>query len=124
MDIIQYDEFDNVFYVEDFKQELVELKKQDRGFAKWLFKRLSMLSTNAALQTDGVRFEELDNEELYAIRRPESRFNQRVIYYIVSEDNSVILLSAFREVHGRRDYKPAINNANSRLNNLRKEGLL
>ena len=124
MSIIQYEDFDNIFYTPEFEKELQELKQQDKGLAKWLYTRLTMLSSDAIGQTDGIRFEKLENEELYAIRRPESRFNQRILYYIVTEDNSVVLLSAFRETHTRRDYAQPINRANKSLNHLREEGLL
>lgn len=123
MGIHNYKGYDNIFYVDKFADELKSLIKDDPNYGRWLNKRLSILNVGAKEATDGDRFEQLKNEDLYSIRRPHSQQNQRVIYYIIDEDNTVILLSAFKE-QNNSDYKKFIKLSNNRIDEIRKGRLL
>ncbi len=120
MEIHNYEDFENIFYIDKFLVELKRLKKDDANYARWLHKRLAILNNGAKEATNGHQFEKLENEELYSIRR-QSQQNQRVIYYIIDEDEGgVILLSAFKE-QNTSDYKNHIKLSNNRINEIKKE---
>lgn len=121
MGIHIYKSYDKIFYTDDFLEELSELKKQDPNYPKWLDRKLNILDLGAKQATDGVNFEKLklNDNDLYSIRRPKSKFNQRITYHILEESNEVILLSAFRESNDF-DYKRAITRSLNRLKELRR----
>lgn len=124
MGIHIYKSYDKIFYTDDFLEELSELKKQDPNYPKWLDRKLNILDLGAKQATDGVHFEKLKlkDDDLYSIRRPKSKFKQRVTYYIIEESNEAILLSAFRESNDF-DYTRAITRSLNRLKAI-KEDLL
>ena len=121
MEIYNYESLGNIFYLSSFKRELSKLKKDNPNYAKWLDRKIKILSQDAAGATDGIHFEKLSSQQLYSIRRP-SKNNERVIYYIITDDNSVILLTAFAE-HNDSDYQRSIERANQRLKILKEEFL-
>lgn len=118
MEIHIYDDLDNIYYLDIFEKELSNLIKKDREYANWLDKKLKILEKGAKAATDGKRFEHLKNTELFCIRHV-SKQNERVIYYIIDEDDSVILLCAFQE-RNKSDYRNAISAASRRLKELKK----
>lgn len=121
MEIYNYESLGNIFYLGSFKRELSKLKRDNPNYAKWLDRKIKILSQDAAGATDGIHFEKLSNQQLYSIRHP-SKNNERVIYYIITDDNSVILLTAFAE-HNDSDYQRSIERANQRLKILKEEFL-
>ena len=119
MEIYKYKGFDNIFYTGKFAGELQNLIQDDRNYMRWLNKQLSILNEGAKQATDGVKFEKLKKEQLWSIRRPHSQQNQRVIYYIIDEDNTVILLSAFKEKN-TSDYRKYVELSNNRIDEIKK----
>ncbi len=119
MEILNYTGFDKIYYLDVFEKELSKLKKKNPKYAKWLERKLEILERGATAATDGKRFEKLENYDLYSIRHV-SKQNERIIYYIIDEDDSVILLCAFQESN-TSDYRNAINTSLQRLKILKEE---
>lgn len=119
MEILNYTGFDKIYYLDVFEKELSKLTKQDPKYANWLERKLEILERGATAATDGKQFEKLSNCELFSIRHV-SKQNERIIYYIIDEDDSVILLCAFNE-RNKSDYRNAISKAIQRLKILEKE---
>lgn len=119
MEILNYIGFDKIYFLDVFEKELSKLKKHDSKYASWLERKLEILEHGATAATDGKQFEKLSNYELFSIRHVSKR-NERIIYYIIDEDDSVILLLAFCE-RNKSDYRNAIDTALKRLKKLKEE---
>jgi hypothetical protein len=78
-------------------------------YIKWLYAWLSILDRDGMAVLNLEQFEYLkgtENPDLYAIRHPHSRINERYIY-VYTADEITILLTAFKEKNVG-DYKSAI----------------
>lgn len=111
MEITKLEDFKNISYVNQFPKEWNNLFKNDkrtkRHYDDWLYNRLSILDENPVLlsHTDTVHFEDVTNShpKIYSIHG-RSKKNPRVLYYLVTDNNKVVLLSAFIESKGS-DYR-------------------
>ena len=127
MGIIKLDGFERIYAVEQFPKEWEKLfKKQHKkriAADDWLANNLALLDENAALQTmqNHEHYEPVisSHPQLYSIHN-KSELNQRVLYYIITEKNEVLLLTAFIEKK-KSDYDLATQRAENRIKHLHRE---
>ncbi|MCL2426759.1 MAG: hypothetical protein FWD05_10540 [Oscillospiraceae bacterium] len=80
-----------------------------KRYLRWLYSWLSVLDSEGMNALNLEQFEYLkytSNPNLYAIRHPHSQINERYIY-IYTDNESAILLTAFKEKN-TNDYQSAI----------------
>ena len=78
---------------------------------KCLARKLAILDEKGSKAVILEEFEHLeyDKIDLYSIRYPKSKNNPRVIYFLIEDDN-VILVTAFKE-KSNKDYRQGIERA-------------
>ena len=108
--------FNRIFQAECFPDEVRAMFGKNTGetnrYLKWLYTWLSVLDSEGMGALNLEQFEHLkstDNPDFYAIRHPHSQINERYIY-LYADDESVVLLTAFKEKNSR-DYLSAIARA-------------
>jgi len=105
--------FSRIYQAECFPDEVRAMFGKSTGeidrYLKWLYTWLSVLDCDGKNALNLEQFEHLkgtNNPNLYAIRHPRSKINERYIY-LYNDDESTILLTAFKEKN-TRDYRSAI----------------
>ena len=116
LDIQKLSGFNRIYQAECFPDDVKSMFGKSTGemdrYMKWLYTWLSVLDSDGMSALHLEQFEHLkgtSNPNLYAIRHPHSQINERYIY-IYADDESVILLTAFKEKNVR-DYQSAITRA-------------
>ena len=116
LDIQKLAGFNRIYQAECFPEEVNAMFGKNAGekdrYLKWLFTWLSILDRDGMAVLNLEQFEFLqgtENPGLFAIRHPHSQINERYIF-IFTDDESVILLCAFKE-KSANDYKSAITHA-------------
>jgi hypothetical protein len=116
MDIIKINGYTKIFAAEIFSDDFEKMFGKNRGeiarYESWLAAILVILDNEGMNALKFMQFEHLQstsNPNLYAIRHPGSKINERYIYIYMSGESSV-LLTAFKEM-GNADYEKAINRA-------------
>jgi len=105
--------FSRIYQAECFPDEVKAMFGKSTGemnrYLKWLYTWLSVLDSDGMNALNLEQFEHLkgaNNSNLYAIRHPHSKINERYIY-MYTDDEDVILLTALKEKY-TGDYKSAI----------------
>ena len=83
-----------------------------KRYLKWLYTWLFILDSDGMNVLNLEQFEQMkgtSNPNLYVIRHPHSQINERYIY-MYSEEESAILLTAFKEKNPA-DYRSALARA-------------
>ena len=126
MDIQKVSGFERIYQVEGFPDDVKAMFGKNIGemsrYMKWLFTWLSVLDNEGMSALNLEQFEHLkgtSNPNLYAIRHPHSKINERYIY-IYADDESTVLLTAFKEKN-TQDYKSAIIRAENIVKQLEDE---
>ena len=125
MRLVKMEDFNNIYYVDSFPDDLDALfgknKGQKKVYMKWLYQRLETLDAEGRSALQYEQFEQLNCEApaLYSIRHPQSKINERYIY-VYFEQNNVILLTALKEKN-RIDYEKAIKRSHNILIRLEEE---
>ena len=100
IDILGVDGCSHIFQVDSFDKDFCASIGKDKkmliSYRKRLRRRLKILEDNGKNATNGYQFEFIE-ENLYSIRFPESKLNPRVLYAFISDDDMIILLTAFLE---------------------------
>jgi phage-related protein len=116
LDIQKLKGFSRIYQAECFPDEVKAIFGKSTGemkrYLKWLYTWLSVLDLEGMSALNLEQFEYLidtKNPNLYAIRHPHSQINERYIYFY-ADDESVILLTAFKEKN-TTDYNSAIARA-------------
>lgn len=114
MDIQKLAGFHRIYQAECFEDAMNAMFGKSTGdkkrYLKWLYTWFTVLDTEGMAALNLEQFEHLKdtaNPNLYAIRHPHSQIDERYIY---ADDESTILLTAFKE-KSPRDYKAAIARA-------------
>jgi len=115
--------FERIYQAECFPDEIKAMFGKSTGemnrYLKWLFTWLSVLDSEGMSALNLEQFEHLKGTEdpnLYAIRHPHSKINERYIY-IYADNESAILLTAFKE-KSTSDYRSAIVRAENIVKQL------
>jgi len=126
LDIQKVSGFERIYQVEGFPDDVKAMFGKNIGemsrYMKWLFTWLSVLDNEGMSALNLEQFEHLkgtSNPNLYAIRHPHSKINERYIY-IYADDESTVLLTAFKEKN-TQDYKSAIIRAENIVKQLEDE---
>jgi len=113
MDIQKLAGLNRIYQAECFPDEVMSMFGKNTGemrrYLKWLYTWLAVLDSEGMSALTLEQFEHLkgtDNPNLYAIRHPHSKINERYIY-LYSDNESSVLLTAFME-KSKQDYKSAI----------------
>ena len=116
MDIQKLAGFNRIYQAKCFPDEVNSMFGKSTGekkrYIKWLYIWLSVLDSDGMGALNLEQFEHLkgtNNPNLYAIRHPHSKINERYIFVFANEE-STILLSAFKEKNAF-DYQSAIKRA-------------
>lgn len=126
MNLSKAKKFENVYAFEEFQEEFEEVvseKKTSGRYHKWLRRSILLIKQyqRGVIALQG--FEKLvtkpNEPNLYAIRNPGSKKNQRVIY-VYLDGNEICLLHAFLETSKKSDseYRAAIEIAIGRLKQM------
>lgn len=117
MNIIKLDGYNDIYAVENFLDEYKDLfKKNMNEYRKYLTKlksNLKILDVQKEKAIQFQQFERVENQPFYSIRHV-SKFNPRVIYAYIDENDRIILLTSFRETK-TADYRPALDRAKERM---------
>lgn len=123
MEIQKLAGFERIYQAECFPDEIKAMFGKSTGemnrYLKWLFTWLSVLDSEGMSALNLEQFEHLKGTEdpnLYAIRHPHSKINERYIY-IYADNESAILLTAFKE-KSTSDYRSAIVRAENIVKQL------
>ena len=116
MDIQKLAGFNRIYQAGCFRDEVRAMFGKNVGemnrYLKWLNIWLTVLDNEGMNALTLEQFEHLkgtENPNLYAIRHPHSKINERYIY-LYSDNESTVLLTAFKE-KSKQDYKFAITRA-------------
>ena len=116
LEIQKLSDFNRIYQAECFPDEVKAMfgksKGEMRRYMKWLYTWLSVLDNDGMDVLNLEQFEHLkntSNPNLYAIRHPHSKINERYIY-LYADNESAILLTAFKEKNPH-DYRVAIARA-------------
>jgi len=116
LEIQKLADFNRIFQADCFPDEVNKMFKKSIGekkrYIKWLYTWLSVLDCEGMNALNLEQFEHLkdtSNPNLYAIRHPHSKINERYLYIYADEESS-ILLTAFKEKN-TSDYQSAIKRA-------------
>ncbi len=120
MGIIKFRDFKNISFLSRFEKEWKDLFIKDKAnqerYDSWLDNKLNMLDIDPiAVSNSGHKnFEDVTNSKpkIYSIHE-RSRKNPRVLYYLLTDKNEVILLTAFIE-NNKSDYNIATRRAEQR----------
>jgi len=123
LDIQKLKGFERIYQAACFPDEVKSMFGKNIGeinrYMKWLFTWLSVLDSEGMGALTLEQFEHLkgtSNPNLYAIRHPHSKINERYIY-IYADNESAVLLTAFKE-KSAKDYKLAILRAENIIKQL------
>lgn len=114
--------YDNVYCLDRFEKEWKDLFKKDsaktkRKYDEWLDEKLNKLDVDASFNSKHMpkKFEIVQNSNpvIHSIHE-KTKKNAKVLYYIITETNKVILLTAFVE-KSKSDYNIAKNRAEERV---------
>jgi len=126
LDIQKLNGFERIYQAECFPNEVKSMfgKNVDEinRYMKWLFTWLSVLDSEGMGALNLEQFEHLkgtDNPNLYALRHPRSKINERYIY-IYADNECAVLLTAFKE-KSTQDYRLAIIRAENIAKQLEDE---
>ena len=113
MEIQKLAGFSRIYQAECFPGEVKSMFGKSTGemdrYMKWLYTWLSVLDSEGINALILEQFEHLkgtNNPNLYAIRHPHSKINERYIY-VYADGERTILLTAFKEKN-TSDYQSAI----------------
>lgn len=121
MKLLSIEGFKNILLCDLCQKDIRNLYNghpESHGYSKWLDRNLNLLDHSMIYDLLHLKqFEPLSgHENIYSIRRPESKGNPRVLFFTIIETNAeplYILLTAFHE-HNSGDYKNAIKVAEAR----------
>lgn len=123
MDIIKLDDFKNIYCVNNFQKEWRGLFKKDtksyERYAEWLDRHLHYLDEDPVFfSNNNKNFECVinSNPHIHSIHG-RSKKNPRVLYYLLTNNNKVVLLTSFLEKN-KSDYKIAKRRAEERAEQL------
>ncbi len=118
-----YDTYSLTVALKEFQKavdEVWRLAPPWKRYQKKLIQNLAVLCEEKEKAIDLQQFEKLQGEEfLFSIRYPNAQKNIRVIYTI-TEDENIILLTAFLEKN-TSDYEKGIKRAKNRLKELEQD---
>lgn len=127
MQIVKNKLFKNIYEIENFEKEFLEITNEKFYFTppfpryqKWLIGCLAILDEYNKKAIQFTKFEQLKNTapNLFSIRYPKSKLNPRVLYGFL-DNNKIILLAAFKE-KSKKDYSKNLIIAQNRLNIIKK----
>ena len=103
--------FNKIYELDCFQKEFIKATDNELRYKKWLARKLAILDEKGSKAVILEEFEHLeyDKTDLYSIRYPKSKNNPRVIYFLIEDDN-VILVTAFKE-KSNKDYRQGIERA-------------
>ena len=121
MELLAVDGYENILSCDLCQKEISRLYNghpESHGYQKWLNRNLNTLDNSQIGDLLHLKsFEDLTGyKNLYSIRRPESKGNPRVLFFLIVEESEgplYILLTAFHE-HNKGDYTRGIKIAEAR----------